>query len=109
MLSIAIGEKAMETDTNNRPIKHGYMMIAGFPLSCIFPFYFLFICNLAGNCATKEAIIKKSSVAQQSPRMEPRRGNYFSWKAPIGWKISETISGIDLSSPDRKAAVYMPC
>ena len=83
MLSIAIGEKAMETDTNNRPIKHGYMMIAGFSLSCIFPFYFLFICNLAaGNCATKEAIIKKSSVAQQAPRMEPPPGKLFFMEGP---------------------------
>ena len=37
--------------------------------------------------------------------MKSRRGSYFAWKAPNGWKVSETINGVDLSSPSGKSAV----
>lgn len=36
----------------------------------------------------------------QKPHFTFHRGHYFSWAAPAGWKSSETINGLTLSSPN---------
>ena len=46
-----------------------------------------------------------SASGEQSLQFSSRRGKYFSWAAPPGWKSSETMNGVTLTSPDNKAAV----
>jgi hypothetical protein len=35
-----------------------------------------------------------------SGSLQPHQGRYFKWTAPAGWRVSETNSGVTLTSPD---------
>jgi hypothetical protein len=35
-----------------------------------------------------------------SGSLQPQQGRYFKWTAPAGWRVSETNSGVTLTSPD---------
>ena len=39
-------------------------------------------------------------AAAQSPALQQHQGRYFRWAAPAGWRVSETNSGLNLTSPD---------
>lgn len=41
-------------------------------------------------------------AASQGPSLQPQQGRYFKWSAPPGWRVSETNSGVTLTSPDGK-------
>jgi len=36
----------------------------------------------------------------QGPAIQQHQGRYFRWAAPAGWRVSETNSGVTLTSPD---------
>src|ERR1043165_4807178 len=38
----------------------------------------------------------------ERPVLETKRGSYFSYSVPAGWKVSETANGVDMTSPDGK-------
>lgn len=52
-------------------------------------------CLIAGRA---EAGSGRESDRQTLP-FTSQRGNYFSWAAPTGWKSSETMNGLTLTSP----------
>lgn len=45
------------------------------------------------------------AAAGNRPRVETRQGRYFSWTAPQGWRASETMSGVEITSPDKTSLV----
>lgn len=40
------------------------------------------------------------SGAVASVSLQPHQGSYFRWENPPGWRFSESISGVTLTSPD---------
>ncbi len=41
-----------------------------------------------------------SAPGSLRPAMEVRQGTFFRWAMPVGWRASESISGVEVSSPD---------
>jgi hypothetical protein len=41
-----------------------------------------------------------SAATSDRPILEVSQGRYFRWAMPRGWQVNETISGVDLGSPD---------
>lgn len=41
-------------------------------------------------------------VTVNRPPLFPQRGRYFSYLMPQGWKVSESMSGLEMNSPDCK-------
>jgi len=58
-----------------------------------------------GMTAILVALASADAAAGDRPRLEARHGRYFSWAAPKGWRSSETISGVDIVSPDKTSLV----
>jgi hypothetical protein len=44
--------------------------------------------------------IRQTSGNDVSGSLQPQQGKYFRWTAPAGWRVSETNSGVTLTSPD---------
>ena len=56
---------------------------------------------LAWSCTTSFAgDLQPRAPAAPGPSLQNHQGQYFRWSTPPGWRVSETNSGVTLTSPD---------
>ncbi|HXE98296.1 MAG TPA: hypothetical protein VN642_17975 [Dongiaceae bacterium] len=65
-------------------------------------FSVLVSCCVIGGVAGADG---RKETGQQTLNFASHRGQFFSWAAPAGWKSSETMSGLTLTSPNESEAV----
>jgi hypothetical protein len=68
--------------------------------------------NDQGNQMPKPVAIDYKAAQQpkainHNAALQPQQGRYFKWSAPAGWRVSESNSGVTLTSPDGRYSAML--